>query len=168
MRQSTARNTAWMEEERALAERWDPHRVRLRPDPYVAIGAARRDQVQLVELRVNDRGRRPQVCRYALSAGGAWPENSFASLAHFATRRGWVARPQRVFTDPDDSSDNVRLGWGHVRELVRAGFVDGVLAVTASAVSEYPDHYQSELDWFKEHGAFIELITPESPTKGAS
>ncbi|MGW2840596.1 hypothetical protein ACWCWD_22735 [Streptomyces sp. NPDC001493] len=154
-----------MDEERALAERFDQWRVRVQPDPYLAIGAGRREQMQRVVTRVHARGRSPRVCRYALSSGGVWPADSLTSLAHFAMQQGWVVPANGGFTDIDGLSDEARPGWNLVRQQVRGGYVDGVVVLTASAISEHPADYQSELNWFAEHLAFIAMIVPEAASR---
>lgn len=165
MRQRTARNTAWMDAERVFRDRWDLHRVRLQPDPYIAIGASRREQVARVVARGRAAGRNLQVCRYALSAEGVAPRSSLALLGRFAAQQGWVAAPQRALTDHAGLPDEVRPGWDRVRELVRCGFVDGVVVLAASVISECADVYRCELDWFEDHLAFIALIVPEAPAR---
>ncbi|MFI7095440.1 hypothetical protein [Streptomyces lydicus] len=163
MRQSTTSSAQdWMALERQREARWYSDRVRIEPDPHARLAALRSDILRQVVSEVRAKGRAPRVCRYALSAGDHLPSNSLEAAAAFAVRNSWqVGGGGQIFTDPQGSPDpGLRMGWCHVRQQVRAGFVDGVVVTNTSVISSIAEEYERELRWFELHHAFVAVVAP--------
>ncbi|MFC6067007.1 hypothetical protein [Streptomyces ochraceiscleroticus] len=165
MCQSTARRTqtSWIDRERDFEAWLKPDQVRVKAAPYVSLAAARRGHVERVVAQLRTKGRVPRVCLYALTAGRQEPTHSLDAVRAFAERQGWQVGPGKSYTDRHGVTDLMtRPGWSYVRQQIRSGRADGVVALTYSVISPHQDEYERQLDWFVDHFGFIALVTPES------
>ncbi|MEV8344653.1 hypothetical protein [Streptomyces niveus] len=151
-----------MDVERERDAKWSPNMVWVEPDPITRVAALRRDNLQQVLSQTLSKGRVPRVCRYALSVGGQWPSNSLDAATAFAVRNGWqVGGTEQTFTDHRGApAPELRTGWCLVRKQIRAGYADGVVVTTSSAISPHTEEYEQELRWFELHCAFIAVVAP--------
>ncbi|MFE2034421.1 hypothetical protein ACFXBB_14430 [Streptomyces scopuliridis] len=122
-----------MDVERERDAMWNPDKVRIETD-------------QLVRL-MNDRC---DVLNWRLTRIEAVPH----------TPR--ISTPQ-VFTDRLGATDPfLRAGWATVRQQIRSGFVDGVVALTHRTISPRLDKYELPLGLVEDHGRSVSLVTPET------
>jgi hypothetical protein len=105
----------------------------------------------------------PRVCLYALAVRGQEPTNSLEEARQFALRQGWQVGVNQCFTDRFGATDPLtRPGWSLVRQQIRAGYADEVVALTHSVVSPHLDEYELQLNLIEEHLGFIALVTAET------
>lgn len=164
MSQSTARRTSttWMDQERAFEAELEPDRVRVETNPYAALAAARRENLERLVAQFHARGRVPRVCRYALAVGGLEPRHSLDAAAAFAVRQSWQVGVGQSYTDHHGAADPLtRPGWCLVRQQIRAGYADGVVVVTHSVITSHTDEYKRQLDWFEMRSGFVAVVVPE-------
>lgn len=163
MRQSTTRRIQFgADTEHAVDVRLRPARVCFETDPHGPLAATRRGYLEQVVDQLKANGRAPRVCLYALSVRGQRPNASLEAAATFAGHQNWQVGSGLIFTDHHGiEGPSSRPGWRAVREQVRAGYADGVVAVTATVVSTHVEEYQQEIDWFGHHWGFIGLVIPE-------
>ncbi|MEU6406059.1 hypothetical protein [Streptomyces sp. NPDC046985] len=127
----------------------------------------RRDVLDRCLTRIEAAGRVPRVCLYLLAARGCEPAHSCDAARDYALQEGWQTSTLQVFTDRFGVTDPLlRPGWSAVRHQIRAGFVDGVVALTYSVISPHVDEYELKLALVEESGGFVALVTPE--TAGAA
>lgn len=165
MRQSvTPHHQDWMDRERAWDEVLHPGRPRVEVDPLVRLMNARLDVLNDRLALLRERGRMPRVCLYSLAVRGQEPTHSMCTARDFALRQGWqVGGPNQLVTDRFGATDPLlRPGWSLLRYQIRAGYADGVVALTHSVISPHLDEYELQLDVIKNHLGFIALVTPES------
>ncbi|TLS46106.1 hypothetical protein FE633_11215 [Streptomyces montanus] len=123
-----------MDRENEFDRQFRPDIVRVAPDRNVQLMKLRREQMErrLEALRV--RGRVPRVVLYARTVNGQSADRSLAAAREFAERLGWQVGRDQTFTDclsltvPED-----RYGWLQIRQHVKSGFADGVVALTRAA-----------------------------------
>jgi hypothetical protein len=153
----------WMDRERDFHARFHPDEIRVEADPLVWLMNDRRDVVDRCLARIEAAGRVPRVCIYLLAARGCEPAYSRDAARDYAFQQGWQINTLQVFTDRIGLTDPLlRPGWSAVRHQIRAGFVDGVVALTHSVISPHVDEYELRLALVEEHGGFVALVTPET------
>ncbi|WP_239073852.1 hypothetical protein [Streptomyces sp. SID10853] len=151
-----------MEQERAFDALCHPETVRVEPDSYAQLAAARRGHLGRIVAQLHARSRVPRVCLYSLSVGGHEPRHSLDATGAFAARQSWKVGAGQSYTDHHGATDpEGRPGWCRVRRQIRGGYADGVVVVTHSVISPRPDEYRRQLDWFQEHSAFVAVVVPE-------
>ncbi|MER5968522.1 hypothetical protein ABT112_02025 [Streptomyces sp. NPDC002055] len=162
--QSTTRASIdWMDLDNDHDPMFRPGVPRISPDRAVQLMKLRREQVErrLEALRANDRV--PRIALYARTVNGQNPDRSLAAAREFTERMEWQVGREQTFTDclsltaPED-----RYGWLQMKQRVKSGFVDGVVAVTRAAISPQLDRYETELNWFAMHSGFIALVHAEN------
>ncbi len=163
MRQSTARRTqTWMDRERTYEAQLHPDQIRIEVDPYAPLAAARRENLERIITQLHTRGRVPRVCLYALSVGGQEPRHSLDTAAAYAVRQSWQVGVGQSYTDHHGpTAPLTRPGWCLVRKQIRAGYADGVVAVTHSVISPHAEEYKQQLCWFGHHCGFVAVVIPE-------
>ncbi|MFJ9239703.1 hypothetical protein ACIRJ3_32550 [Streptomyces anulatus] len=137
--------------------------LRVSPDRTVQLMKLRREQMErrLEALRASVRV--PRVALYARTVNGQSPSHSLTAAREFAERMDWQVGREQVFTDclsltaPED-----RAGWLQIRQRIRSGFIDGVVAVSRAAVSPQLDGYENELNWIALDHGFIALVHAEN------
>ncbi|MFD3714921.1 hypothetical protein [Streptomyces sp. NPDC058677] len=165
--QSTTRTSGasadWMDRENEYDRMFRPDAPRVSPDRNVQLMKLRREQMErrLEALRAS--GRVPRIALYARTVNGQSPDRSLAAAREFAEQMEWQVGRAQTFTDclslttPED-----RCGWLQIKQQVKSGFIDGVVAVTRAAVSPQLDGYETELNWFATHGGFVALVHAEN------
>lgn len=170
MRQSvTARGSGrdWMDREREFEAELHPHQVHVEVDPLVRLMDDRRQVLDQRLISIASAGRTPRVCLYLIAADGSDPGRSRNTARDYAHRQAWQTSTLQVFTDRPSATDPLlRQGWSQVRQQIRSGFVDGVVALTHSAISPHLDEYELQLSLIAHHGGFVALVTPETGGMG--
>ncbi|MFJ2217678.1 hypothetical protein ACIQVO_37370 [Streptomyces sp. NPDC101062] len=152
-----------MDAERQLDEWWAPDRVRIRPDPLIRLGAARKRVADQRLACLETHGRTPRVCLYALAPPREQPARSFAAARTYAVGKGWRVSDDHCIPDRLSTTDPMhRPGWHTALHLIRSGHADGVVALTHTAISQHLGDYEFNLDLIDQHGGFIALVTPET------
>lgn len=155
--------TDWMDRENEH-DRWlRPDIPRVSPDRNVQLMKLRREQMErrLEALRI--RGRVPKVALYARTVNEQSPERSLAAVREFAERMEWQVGRGLIFTDcVSEAVPEGRYGWLQVRQQVKSGFADGVVALTRASISLTLDAYEAELNWLAMYGGFIALVHAEN------
>lgn len=103
------------------------------------------------------------MCLYLLAARGCEPAHSCDAARDYALLEGWQISTLQVVTDRFGvTGPLLRPGWSAVRHQIRAGFVDGVVALTHSVISPHLGEYELQLALVEESGGFVPLVTPET------
>lgn len=154
----------WMDRERAWDEVLHPDRPRIEADPLVRLMNARLGVLNHCLALLQERGRVPRVCLYALTVRGQEPTRSPSAARDFALRQDWqVGGSNQRITDRFGTTDPLlRPGWSLVRFQIRAGYADGVVVLTHSVISPHIDEYEPQLDLIERHLGFVALLTPET------
>lgn len=155
--------TDWMDHENDDDRMFPSGVLRVSPDWNIQLMKLRKDQMErrLEALRAS--GRVPRVALYARTVNGQSPNRSLAAAREFAERMKWQVGPEQTFTDGLSLTvDEERYGWLQIRQRVKSGFLDGVVAVTRAAVSPQLDGYETELNWFAIYSGFIALVHAEN------
>jgi hypothetical protein len=165
--QSTTRapsaSADWMDLDNEHAGRARLDESRIAPDRAIQLMKLRRNQMEhrLEELRVNRRI--PRVALYARSVNGQDPDRSFAVAREFTERMEWQVGRDQSFADLLSLTAPVdRDGWLRVKQRIKGGFVDGVVAMTRADVSPQLDGYEAELSSVALHGGFVALVHAEN------
>ncbi|WP_031102520.1 hypothetical protein [Streptomyces sp. NRRL S-146] len=165
--QSTTRATSgptdWMDRDNERDRRFRPDTLRVPTDRNVQLMKLRREQMErrLEALRAS--GRVPRIALYARTVNGQNPDRSLAATREFAERMEWQVGREQTFTDCLSLAiTEDRYGWLQIKQRVKSGFIDGVVAVTRAAVSPQLDGYENELNWFAMHGGFVALVHAEN------
>ncbi len=164
MRQSITphKSRNWMDQDRAVERRMSPGSIWVESDPYARLMIVRRTAAERRVQQIKARGRTPRVCLYLLAVGGQAPPRSLSAAQSLAEEQGWHVAT-KCYTDcPGATGPMPRPGWDTVRRQIRAGYVDGVVALTHASISPEFGAYEQQLTWFAEHFGFIALVTPES------
>ncbi|MEU9426235.1 hypothetical protein AB0D87_25910 [Streptomyces sp. NPDC048342] len=153
----------WMDRERDFHARFHPDKIRVEMVPLVRLMNDRHDVLDRCLARIEAAGRVPRVCIYLLAARGCEPAHSRNAARDYALEEGWQVSTLQMFTDRFGVTDPLlRPGWSAVRHQIRAGFVDGVVALTHSVISPHLDEYELQLALVEKHGGFVALVTPET------
>ncbi|UNZ18187.1 hypothetical protein [Streptomyces sp. 891-h] len=137
--------------------------------PRIATGR----NVQLMKLRLGQMERRleaaricvrvPRVGLYARTVNGQTPDRSLAAARQFAERMRWQLVREGTFTDClNVTAAKDRYGWQQIKQHVKSGFADGVVALTRATISPLLDEYETGLSWFATHSGFIALVHAEN------
>ncbi|MGW3957330.1 hypothetical protein ACWEKM_42080 [Streptomyces sp. NPDC004752] len=149
--------------ERDFHVRFHPDEIRVEMDPLVRLMNIRRDVLDRCLTHIEAAGRVPRVCLYLLAARGIEPAHSCGAARDYALQEGWQISTMQVFTDRFGVTDPLlRPGWSAVRQQIRAGFADGVVALTHSIISPHLDEYELQLALVEESGGFVALVTTET------
>lgn len=166
MRQSTTarcKGPEWIDPERTFREKRHPDEVRIGTNRLVRLLNARVSALDLRLSRLREVGRKPRVCLYALAVDRQEPTHSLNAARDFALRQNWQVGVDHHFTDRVGATDPLtRAGWSQVRHQVRAGYADGVVALTYSVISPRLDEYALQLDLIAQHLGFVALVTAET------
>ncbi|WP_432001561.1 hypothetical protein [Streptomyces sioyaensis] len=165
--QSTTRASSapadWMDRDNEYDRMFRPDILRVATDRNLQLMALRKEQMErrLEGLRI--RGRVPRVVLYARTVNGLRPDRSLVAASEFAARMEWQVAREQTFTDclsltaPED-----RYGWLHIKQHVKSGFADGVVALTRAIISPQLNQYETELNWFATNSGFIALVHAEN------
>lgn len=155
--------TNWMDRENDHDWMFRSDVPHVSPDRNIQLMKLRREQMErrLDALRVS--GRVPRIALYARTVNGRIPDRSLAAARQFAERMEWQVGRKQTFTDCLSlTAPKERCGWLQIRQRVKSGFLDGVVAVTRATVSPQLDGYQTELNWFAIYSGFIALVHAEN------
>ncbi|MGW1123861.1 hypothetical protein [Streptomyces sp. NPDC002526] len=155
--------TDWMDLDNERSCLVLPDAPRVRPDRSAHLMKLRKEQVehQLATLKVSNR--EPRVALYARSVNGQPPVQSLSAARDYVARMGWPVSRAQVFTDCRDLYVREdRRGWEGIRQAIKSGFLDGVVALTRSDISPDLVEYESELNWIAGHSGFIALVHAET------
>lgn len=165
--QSTTRTSGasadWMDRDNEYDRLFRPDAPRVSPDRNVQLMKLRREQMERRLEALSASSRVPRIALYARTVNGQSPDRSLAATREFAERMEWQVGREQTFTDclslttPED-----RHGWLQIKQRVKSGFIDGVVAVTRAAVSPQLDGYETELTWLAMHGGFLALVHAEN------
>ncbi|MFI1761924.1 hypothetical protein ACH41H_07700 [Streptomyces sp. NPDC020800] len=160
---TTYRARPWMDSDNAR-ERWlRPDEPRVSPDRNAQLMKLRKGQMEhrLDVLRMRDRA--PRLALYGRTINGQPPVRSLAAGRELAEQMGWQVPHGQTFTDClSVTACEDRHGWARVKESVKQGFTDGVVALTRATISPNLDDYGAELDWFDLHSSFLVLVHAEN------
>ncbi|MFG3403845.1 hypothetical protein [Streptomyces sp. NPDC048142] len=166
MRQSITtlhKSRGWIDRERDFHARFHPDEIRVEMYPLVRLMNDRRDVLDRCLARIAVAGRVPRVCVYSLAAQGCEPAHFRNAARDYTLAKGWQFSTLQMFTDRFGVTDpQLRPGWSAVHHQIRAGFADGVVALTHSVISPHMDEYELQLDLIEKHGGFVALVTPET------
>ncbi|WP_241826760.1 hypothetical protein [Streptomyces graminilatus] len=152
-----------MDRERAFREELHPDEVRIEADPLVRLLNVRVSTLDHRLSLLRELGRMPRVCLYALAVDGQEPTHSLNAARDFALQQNWQVGVHHHFTDRFGATDPLtRTGWSLVRHQIRAGYADGVVALTHSVISPHLDEYALQLDLIEQHLGFVALVTAET------
>ncbi|WP_353946459.1 hypothetical protein ABII15_35895 [Streptomyces sp. HUAS MG91] len=152
-----------MDTEREHEAQWNPDRPRIEADPLLRLMDERREVLDRRLDAIKLRGRTPRVCLYVLARSGSTPARFCEAARAYAEAQGWQSSSLQVFTDRLGVTDPLlRPSWSVARQQIRGGFVNGVVAVTYSAISLHLDEYALQLSFIDGGGGFLALVSAET------
>lgn len=160
---TTYRSRIWMDRDNATDRRLWPDKPRVAPDRNVQLMKLRKEQIERRLDVLRAYGRAPRTALYGRTMNGLPPVRSLAAGRELTERMGWHVPREQTFTDCLSlTACEDRHGWVRVKESVKQGFTDGVVALTRATISPDLDAYEAELEWLAMHSAFLVLVHAEN------
>ena len=157
--QSTMRQSRiWMDRDNDNDRLLRPDKVRVSPDRNMQLMKLRKEQIERRLHVLRTLGRTPRI-----ALNGQPPVRSLTASRQLAQRMGWQVPREQTFTDCLSlAACEGRHGWARVKDVVKEGFADGVVALTRATVTSDLDAYEAELDWLAMHSGFLVLVHAEN------
>ena len=159
---ASSATTDWMDLDNDHAWWMRPGVPRVSPDRAIQLMKLRREQMGRRLEALAASGRVPRIALYARTVNGQSPDRSLAAARDFTEYMKWQVGRDHTFTDCLSLTAEDRYGWLQIKQRIKSGFIDGVVAVTRASISSQLDEYETELGWFAVYGGFVALVHAEN------